>query len=380
MNRTRCFMALTVLVCLPGFLLPAKAQGSPEVYAERAMAEVRKNLDSQGMNSEEFRFKLVGNPVVKPDCSGLHPEGSSRSRHPEATAGLPDAFVHINVYRGSVFKERATVIFMNQKPLIRFSGRESPGSAFSEAAMDEEELQQVGERLDPFFATAVDVSRGSERFHSFLPLDIRSLLKHPDPRFRLYMPPAAVEPSWREMLLKETGSRKAGPFDGVDNWKKKLSDKDLRSFVAMTLDLAVQQNWTAFEGLPQEPEARLEPQLLVSNPKEYIKLLQKTVSQNRRLLEKAGVLAPSHLRLTSDYLKQLIGRSLIVKEVSGPEPCPCFLLPYLGDNYISSPEAELEAMDKVPEDAALYLFGMEGLRLHFSNLDAFPRIACIAID
>jgi hypothetical protein len=332
------------------------------------------------VNSEEFHFEWVGNPIVKPDCLGLQPEESGSVQRPESTAELPDAFVHMNVYRGSVFKERATVIFMNQKPLIRFSGQKSPGSAFSEAAMDEGELQRVDERLDSFFTTAVDASRGSERFNSFLPLDIRSLLKHPDRKFRLYMPPAAVEPSWREGLLKEAGSLKDGTVEGVDNWKKKLSDKDLRSFVALTLDLAVQQNWMAFEGLQQESEARLKPQLLASNPKEYIKLLKKTVSRNRQLLEKAGVLSPSHLRLISDYLKQLIGKSLIVKEVSRPEPCPCFLLPYLGDNYISSRAAELEAMDKVPEDAELYLFGMAGLRLHFNDLDAFPRIACIAVD
>ena len=125
---------------------------------------------------------------------------------------------------------------------------------------------------------------------------------------------------------------------------------------------------------------RLKPQLLVSNPKEYIKLLEKTVVQNRRLLEKDGVLAPSHIRLTSGYIKQMIGQSLIVKEVSGPQPCPCFLLPYLGARFVSNRKSEMEVLGNVPEDARLYLFGISSLRLHFSDLDAFPRIACIAVN
>ena len=382
MNGKSWFVVTAVSVCLWGFLLPAKAQKGSEVFAERAIAEVSRNLNSQGLNPEEFRLELVENPVVRPDCSALHPNRSSSGQQPEAAAMMPDAFAHINVYRGNAFKERATVIFMKGSPSVRFSGRKSPGSVFSEGIMDEAELRQVDERLNPFFTTAVDVSRSSERFYPFLPFDIRSLLKHPDRKFRLNMPPAAVDPSWSDALLKESGSRnaKASSLDGMDTWKKKLSDKDLRGFVALTLDLAVQQYWLAFEGLQQDLEIRLEPQLLASNPKEYIKLLEKTVSQNRRLLEKDGDLAPSHIRLTSGYIKQTIGQSFIVKEVSGPQPCPCFLLPYLGERYVSNKKSEMEVMGNVPEDAKLYLIGISSLQLHFSDLDAFPRIVCIALN
>lgn len=428
-------MAIAVLVYLPGLLLSAKARGfpesggdienfrgsglafiyasqendtqrsgsgvkaeiqwgqpegetnggaslAPEAYARLALASVRKSYISQGENTEEFRFELFGDPVVRPDRSELRTDALSRDQRLEAAVPMPEAFVHINVYRENAFKERATVTFMNRKPDVRFSGRKSPGDVFSKGIMDEAEFKDVVEKLDPFFSVAVDVSRDSERFHSFFPYNIRSLLKHPDRKFRLNMPPAAVDPSWRERLLKEAGPRNTGPgsLGGMDNWKKRLSDKDLRRFVALTLDLAVQQNWLAFEGLEPDPDTRLQIQLLVSNPKEYIKLLEKTVSQNRRLLEKAGVLAPSHFRLTCGYIKQLIGQSIIVKEVPKPEPCPCFLLPFLGEKYVSSRASELEVMNNVPEDASLYLFGMAGMRLHFSNVDAIPRIVCIALD
>lgn len=374
---------VTVMVFLPylfGLLLTSQAHGLSEAYVSRAAEEVRNNLDSRGETVGELRFELARDPVVKPDCSELHLDVSSRDQNTEAAATLPDAFVHLNIYKGNAFMERATVIFLEQKPVIRFSSQKSPGSVFSEGSMDGTELQRVDEGLDPFFTAAVDVSRSSERFYPFLPLNIRSLLKHPDHKFRLSMPPGAVDPSWREILLKDAGSRnaEAGPLEGSDKWSKKLSDKDLRRFVVLTLDLAVQQNWVAFEGLAGDTGERLQPQLLVSKPKEYIKLLEKTVKQNRQLLEKAGVLAPRHLRQTSGYMKQVLGQSPIVKEVSRPEPCPCFLLPFSGERYISN-QASVEVMNELPEGACLYLFGIAGLRLHVVDIDATPRIVCIAL-
>ena len=175
------------------------------------------------------------------------------------------------------------------------------------------------------------------------------------------------------MLLKESssGNSAPNPLDGLDSWKKKVSDKDLRLFIALTLDLAVQQNCLALEGLEMDPDPRLKPQLLVSKPKDYIKMLEKTVKQNRQRLQKAGALAPRHYRATCSYIQQMIGQSIIVKEVSGPEPCPCFLLPFSGERYVSSKEAESEIMNNLPEDAKLYLFGVLELTLWANHFSAF---------
>jgi len=353
---------------------------SPAAYALKAIAAVQKNLATGNEAAEDLRFELASSPIMKPDCSEYHSGGSTPVEPERAAARMPEAFVHINVFRGNVFKDRAAVVFMNGKPEVRFYGQKSSLTVYSVGAMDEAEIQQVSSELDPFFKTAVDVSRSSERFYAFLPLNIRALLKHPDRKFRLNMPPGAVEPSWRMTLLKEAVSRNTepDPLDGLDSWKKELSDKDLRLFIALTLDLAVQQNWLALEGLEVDPDTRLQPKLLVSEPKDYIKILEKTVQKNRQSLEKKGALAPSHFRATCDYIQQMIGQSLIVKEVSRPEPCPCFLLPFSGEGFISGDTSELEVMQNLPEDAKLYLFGIAGLRLHFSDVESYPRLVCIA--
>ena len=246
--------------------------------------------------------------------------------------------------------------------------------------MDGAELQQITKGLDPFFTTALDVTQSSERFYSFLPGNIRSLFKHPDRKFRMHMPPGAVDPSWREVLSGETYYPGKGSLDGVDGWKKKLSDEELRRFVALSLDLIFQQVWLAFEGLEGDLGSNLKPRLLISNPAEYIKQLEKSVSKNRRLLEDEDVLTSEHLKLTSDYMKQLLRPSTIIKEVATPKPCSCFLLPYLGEEFIFNRESELEARKKIPEDAKLYLYRMANVNFHFSNVETNPQIVCIALD
>jgi len=225
-------------------------------------------------------------------------------------------------------------------------------------------MQQVAIELDSFFTAAVDVSRGSERFYPYLPEDIRSLLKHPDRKFRMYMPPGAVDPSWREQLARKD-VRRSG-LDGLDGWNEKLSDDELRRFVALQLDAVVQQAWLAVEGYVKEvadQAARHRPDALVANPREFVKLLEESISQNRSLLEKAGVLSPEHLKQASSYMKRMIGQGFLVKEISKPEPCPCF---------VSS-----------PPDATLYVTSWGspsgGPALHFTRMGGTLRIFCTAL-
>jgi len=353
---------------------------SPDQYASLAMDSVRNSLRSRGDAPKEFRLELAQEPVVRPDCSSLHRKGSSDSQRSAAAQRFPDAFVLVDIYRGNELQEKAVVRFMNQKPAVQFYGQKSQRSPFSEDVMDGAELQQVTKGLDPFFTTALDVSQSNERFNDLLPENIRSLFKHPDRKFRMHMPPGAVDPSWREMLSRETYYPGKGSLDGVDGWGKRLSDNELRRFVTLSLDLIFQQVWLAFEGLEGDSGTSLKPRLLISNPPEYIKQLGKSVSQNRRLLEDEGVLTPEHLRLTSDYMKQLLRPSTVVKELAKPELCPCFLLPYLGEGSIYNRPSELEAKNEIPADAELYLFRMANLNFHFSVVDTNPRIVCIALN
>jgi hypothetical protein len=102
---------------------------------------------------------------------------------------------------------------------------------------------------------------------------------------------------------------------------------------------------------------------LVSNPRKFIKLLEKSVVQNRSLLQKAESLSPDRLKVASRYMRRVIGQGFVVKEVSKPDPCPCYKFS--------------------PADAALYVtsFGSlsGGLALHFTQLGGSLRIVCAAI-
>jgi hypothetical protein len=321
----------------------------PESYAAAALEAVRSRRPD-----ERTRIEVVGAPVLKPAGSRL-------------PAIAPDAIVRVNLCSGEIVSEQAMVFFFEGRPpMPQFSPpKDNP---FPKATMNRNELEEISGELESFFADAVDVGRGAERFYRYLPDDIRSLLKHPDRKFRLYMPPGAVDPSWREKLAEEAAARGATPtpLEGVDGWREKLSDDELRRFVALTLETLIQQSLLEVIGHSKEARdqaARQRPQTLVSNPREAIKLAEEIVSQNRRLLKAVDILNPEHLKPTSGYMELLIGKGFVVKEVSQPNPCPCFHLS--------------------PEDAALYVssFGAPfgGPSLHFSRMSGKLRIVCVAL-
>jgi hypothetical protein len=318
---------------------PVKAL-QPESHAVAAIELVKKQRPADGI-----QFEIVGKPALKPNAFRIREMA-------------PDAIVLVNLNNGAIVTEQALVMFSSNRPArTLFSSQKS---FFSKGTLDRTELQQVEKELDSFFAAAMDVSRGSERFYPYLPDDIRSVLKHPDRKFRMYMPPGAVDPSWREKLAQEMGS--ANSIDGINGWKEKLSDDELRLFVALQLDVIVQQSFLLFGGIEEKAiaQANLQrPQTLISNPREFIKSLEQSVVQNKKLLEGTGFLNPEHLRMASSYMKLLISQGYLIKEVPTPEPCPCFL---------SSPAA-----------ATLYVTSFTSLDLHFTWKGGALQIACAAL-
>jgi hypothetical protein len=91
--------------------------------------------------------------------------------------------------------------------------------------------------------------------------------------------------------------------------------------------------------------------------------MEETVSKYQSLLESSGLLIPENLNRASKYLKRVIGQGFIVKEVSKPDPCPCFVSQGGNDTlYVIS-------------------FGSPsgGPAVHFSRSEGILRIACIAI-
>jgi hypothetical protein len=109
-------------------VVPKDAGGSamilkPEDYGAPALESIRKSLASGKLPAEEFRLELVGQPIVRPDCSRLHPRGAPQNRG-FAPADTPDAFVLVNLYSGEVVQEQAMVVFANNRPSATLSSRE----------------------------------------------------------------------------------------------------------------------------------------------------------------------------------------------------------------------------------------------------------------
>jgi hypothetical protein len=316
---------------------------NPRSYSTAAL-ELVKNQRSV----KEVDLEIIGEPVLKPDRLGFPPN-------------IPSAIVLINLNRGTAIQGQAIVTFADGRPPgILLSEK----SVFSEGTMDRAEYGEVANELDSFFSAALDVSLGSERFFPYLPDDIRSLLRHRDRKVRMYMPPGAVDPSWREKLAQEISS--VNSLDGINGWKEKLSDNELRRFVAAQLDVVVQQSLLIARGYVKEAmdqASRHRPQLLVSDPREFIKILEESVLQNRRVLAGSGILIPENLRRSSSYVKRILGQGFIVKEVSKPDPCPCFLSPGGSETLyvisLGSPSG--------------------GPKIHFRRTDGRLQIACAAI-
>ena len=316
----------------------------PDNYAAAAIEAVKNQRPDPAL-----QFEVIGKPALKPEGLNL----------PMIT---PNAMVLVNLYQGTTVREQALVVFAEGRPPAAafFPGK----PVFSEVALDRNEFRQVMNELERFYRDAADVSRGSDRFYPYLPDDIRSLLKHRDRKLRMYMPPGAVDPAWRETLTR--GMASGHPLEGIYGWRERLSDEELRRFAAVQLDAVVQMTFLAIVGYEKESAAlanRQRPQATVENPREQTKQLEENVAQNRSLLQKADFFSPDRFKATINFLKPLIGYGFIAKEVSKPNPCPCF--------------------ESNSENAAFYVssFGLPsgGFALHFSRIGGRLRIICAAL-
>lgn len=305
---------------------PQAANSKAESYAEEAIELVKKQRPAGGLQIE-----IEGETALKPDDFRMGEMA-------------PDSIVLVNLISGEIVQEQALVIFSGKRPaIIRFSSQKS---FFPEGKPDRAELRRIHEELDSFFVAAMDVTRGSDRFYPYLPDDIRSLFKHSDRKFRMFMPLRAVNPT---------------SFD-TEGLKAKLSDEEVRRFAALQLNSIVQQAMLLLGGVDLKAIAQANsqrPQALESNPREYIRSLEKSVAENERLLKGAGLFNSERLRKASRYLKLMIGQGYVIKEVRKSDPCPCFLA--------------------APSTETLYVTSLTNLMLHFTRTGGGIRVACAAV-
>lgn len=244
-----------------------------------AVASATQAFQLSRKRTDDVRVELVGNPVLLPDHRSLHARRSptSSSRTP------PDAIVPAVVRAGGVFRESVLVVFRGEQGATEFSYNGSPGFL----PLEEQEWREVSAALDKFYETAVDVTRGPERFNPYLPKDMRMVLGSPAPGRRLLLPPQSIQ--------------------------RDLSNDDLRRYAALMLDMASLNQWMEFEGIDRTADLpkHVSP---ASNPHEFIRALAPVLGARRRMLKELGAFEARHLEASTPFLRRMLGEGLVARE------------------------------------------------------------------
>jgi Carboxypeptidase regulatory-like domain len=244
-----------------------------------AVASATQAFQLSRKGTDDVRVELVGNPVLLPDHRSLH----TRTNPTTASRTPPDAIVPAVVRAGGVFRESVLVVFRGEQGATEFSYNGSPGFL----PLEEQEWREVSEALDKFYAMAVDVTRGPERFNPYLPEDMRVALGSPALKRRLLLPPESVE--------------------------RDLSNDDLRRYAALMLDMASLNQWMEFEGIDRTADLpkQVSP---MSNPRGFIRALAPVLEARRRMLKDLGAFEARHLESTRPFLRRMLGEGLVARE------------------------------------------------------------------
>ncbi|MEJ2109547.1 MAG: carboxypeptidase regulatory-like domain-containing protein [Acidobacteriota bacterium] len=249
----------------------------PEDYARRAVESVRKKWEST--YTDRFQYEVAGEPVVRP----AHNADASRKKSGgRAVFGIaPKAMVLVKVHDGERIHYTALVSFVDgvPDPQVAFYSSVPFGSMARNYLMEEGEWSRVVKDLESFYETALDISKGPERFDPFIQPVIE----------------AAPEPPGG--LSKTLASR----------------------VVCLRLHEFTLRNRLQFEGLVPDDSAvrRASVELnRVKNPDDLpgaIKKLSKEFDKWSEMLKEAGALDPDHMESASAYLRRMLGEGLIYK-------------------------------------------------------------------
>jgi hypothetical protein len=242
----------------------------PDVYKRRAAELVLSRTTAT--KKAQGQVRVIGEPVMLPEPttqSALEPRN------------FPEAYVLTAIYVNGRFREPAVVWFEDGIADMRFS---YTGGDF--LPLEEQEWRDVAAMLDGFYATAVDVTRGPERFYEYLPEDMRQMLDLPAEKNRMWVSPDAV---------------------------KTLANDQLRRFAASAFDHWILTAWAALHHLPW-PANPIRPADIRRDPVAVTASLQTANAAMRRVLREAGVLTPERMASGQMYVRRMLGEGYMVRE------------------------------------------------------------------
>lgn len=249
----------------------------PGEYARQAVESTQKKWESK--YTDQFQYTVVDEPAIRPvlEADLSRPESKGH-----AIFGMaPRALVLVKVHNGERIHYTTLVSFLDgiPEPQVAFYDSVPFGSMARTYPMEEEEWLRVVKDLAPFYEVALEISKGPERFDSFL-----------------------------KPFLD------AGPEPPVG-----ISRNQVSQMASLPLHEYTLRNWLQFEGLtPDDSEvwrAYVEMNRL-KNPKDLPKAIQKLsreLDEWSELLTKAGALNPKHKESVSTYLRRMFGEGLIFK-------------------------------------------------------------------
>jgi hypothetical protein len=179
------------------------------------------------------------------------------------------------------FREPAIVSFSDGRPNVRFS---YPGPD-DFLPLEERDWQEISTLLDAFYRTAVDVTRGPERFDPYLPQDMRRMLDLRGEKNRMFLTPDAV---------------------------RTLSNDQLRRFAALTFDHMVLRLSLELHDV-QAPDTLFRPADIRRDAVAAIARLEQSAVEMRRLLAAAGVDA-ARMAASALYMRRMLGEGYMVRE------------------------------------------------------------------
>jgi len=323
--------ALAFLACLVLFSFQtARAQTKddldPAIHVSRARLAVLEHLRTykhSRLPANEVELKLLGAPVFLTQQKRMHkPLPKPLPQLPDETFDLPEAFVDFLIYREGKIVALVRVVFQDDAPSTNV-----PDSAFQQP-FTQAEWDQTSQRLAEFNAIAPDITKGPERFYPYLPDDMRSS------QFRDWMPESEAE-------------------------RLKLTDEDLRRYVAVTFDLFVHMTWSWLEGI--DCQELCLPAALVERPKTAegfraaTEQLSQAVAQMNQFLNDLGTTSPEHQAAMAPYTAALYrgptDKRLNELRLPGSPPSTALYVPEL------------------PASTPLYVTGMAGWDLYFAEVN-----------
>ena len=293
----------------------AAARLRPEDYSQRALASVRKNLESMNKAVDQILVEVIGEPVMRPERAARASQVDAKVR--VAVDVEPDALVLVKMRERGQFRSPALVSFKGQQGEVTFYDTDP-----LRYPMEESEWLQVTKELEPFFQAASEIHRGPDRFDPFLQKFIQ-----------LYGGEAV----------------RAG---GVQ-LPQGLSVNDYAKMWGLYLDTFALMNWLSYEGLePDDAFLRRASLTRVAPGSDLRKTMDDTakgLEEWRHLLKETGALESEHMRSASAYIRRKLGEGMLYKESNRNR-----IWPWL------------------PESATFYsvrFVGRIGCHVHFSRID-----------